>query len=118
MVVVLTGNGQEVDDAFVQGKQRFGETRKACGQITDAGSFKAGVVNEDRAALTAGSKQCFSKRLRRVFPGKVDKGLLFKLAGARQAMHAELKGNLLVGARAFPDRHGELDSLEIHEVGR
>ena len=30
-------------------------------------------------------------------------------------MHAELKRNLLVGARAFPDWYGELDGFKIHE---
>ena len=30
-------------------------------------------------------------------------------------MHAELKRDLLVGARAFPDGYGELDGLKVHE---
>ena len=46
---------------------------------------------------------------------EIKKGLLFELPGAREAMYAELKRNLLVGARAFPDWYSELDGFEIHE---
>ena len=33
-------------------------------------------------------------------------------------MQTELVGNLLVGTRAGPDRNGELDRLEVEEIGR
>ena len=73
VVVVVARDGQQIDHARIQGQEWLGQAREAFGQFADTGSFKAGVVNEDRAALTAGSKQCFSKRLRRVFPERSTK---------------------------------------------
>ena len=44
--------------------------------------------------------------------------MLLKLPSAREAMHTELKRNLLIGTSTFPDRYSELDGFEIHEVRR
>lgn len=43
---------------------------------------------------------------------------MLQLAGARESMHTELEGNLLIRPRAFPDGDGKLYGLEIYEIGR
>ena len=43
---------------------------------------------------------------------------MLNYSGSGKVMDAELKGYLLIGARPFPNRYGELNGLKIHEVGR
>lgn len=43
VVVMFAGNGQQIDEAFVDGKQRPRQSGESFGQIADAAAFESGV---------------------------------------------------------------------------
>src|SRR5690606_12156427 len=94
-----------------------GQARKADRQLPDTGFLKSGVVDDDGAALSTRCNQCLGKCFGWVLSGEIEKRLLIKLPRAFQVMHTELEGDLLIGARALPDRHTKLNGLKVHKVG-
>jgi hypothetical protein len=56
-----------------------------------------------------------SKLLARIFACKIEKPVFFNFTRGRHFLNTELKRKLFVRLRSLPNRHSELNSLEVHK---
>ena len=116
VIVIVTSNGQEINDALNDGAQLISEIGEGDRFFADHGFLKAGVVDEDGAGIAAGFYQGLGKGAPRVIPTEVEEGFMLQRAIRVQCVHAELEGDLLEGAGTFPDGNRRVTGLKVEEV--
>lgn len=115
---MLTGYGKQIKQPLPHALDPRGEIGEIGGKLLQPAILESLVVQDDRTAVAQDHQQRFGEQPARVPAAGVEEFLVLEQAGLALDVAGPLEWHLLVRPRSRPDRHREVDGLEVEVVAQ